>query len=49
MITEKEYIDANLELEKLIKELDSGKNVDDKLVVVSDIIEEYEEANYPIR
>jgi HTH-type transcriptional regulator/antitoxin HigA len=48
MITKKEYIDANLELENLLKELDLGKNVDDKLVLVSNIIEEYEQANYPI-
>lgn len=48
MITKKEYIDANLELENLLKEMDSGKNVDDRLVEVSNIIEEYEEANYPI-
>lgn len=48
MITKKEYIDANLELEKLLKELDSGKNVDERLIEVSDIIEKYEEANHPI-
>lgn len=48
MITKKEYIDANLELEKLLKELDSGKNVDERLIEVSDIIEKYEVANHPI-
>lgn len=48
MITKKEYIHANLELENLLKELDLGKNVDDKLVLVSNVIEEYEQTNYPI-
>ncbi|MGY0408189.1 MAG: transcriptional regulator, partial [Polaribacter sp.] len=48
MITKEEYIKANLELEHLIKELDLGKNVDDKLVSVSNIIEEYEATNFPI-
>jgi len=46
MVTKEEYIKANLQLEFLIKELDSGKNVDDELVSVSNIIEEYEQVNY---
>ena len=48
MVKRNGYLIANLELEKLIKQLDLGKDVDDKLVLVSNIIEEYEEANYPI-
>jgi len=46
MVTKEDYIKANLQLEFLIKELDSGKNVDDELVSVSNIIEEYEQVNY---
>ncbi|WP_405565292.1 hypothetical protein [Polaribacter sp. Asnod6-C07] len=46
MVKRNEYIIANLELEKLIKQLDLGKDVDDKLILVSNIIEKYEETNY---
>lgn len=49
MISKKQYIAANIKLEKLIKELDLGHDVDDELISVSNIIEEYEEINYPIR
>jgi hypothetical protein len=48
MITKEKYIKANIQLEFLIKELDLGKNVDNELVSVSDIIEKYEEINFPI-
>jgi hypothetical protein len=48
MVKKNDYIIANLELEKLIKQLDLGKDVDDKLILVSKVIEEYEEVNYPI-
>ena len=48
MITKEEYIKANLQLKFLLKELDSGKNVDEELVSVSNIIEEYEQVNFPI-
>ncbi len=49
MVTDKQYIEANLELEELLKEV-SGKNkaLDNKLIAVSDIIEEYEENHFPI-
>ena len=48
MITKEEYIKANLQLEALIKKMDLGKNVDAELIVVSDIIENYEKINFPI-
>lgn len=48
MITKEEYINANLQLEVLIKELDLGQNVDDELVSVSNIIEQYEQINFPM-
>lgn len=48
MVKRNDYLKANLELEKLIKQLDLGEDVDDKLDLVSNIIEEYEEANYPM-
>ena len=48
MVTKTEYINANLELENLIKRFDNGENVDKELNYVSNIIEEYEEIHYPI-
>ncbi|WP_157812199.1 hypothetical protein [Polaribacter sp. ALD11] len=48
MTVEENYINAKIQLEFLIKKLDSGKNVDAELVSVSNIIEEYEENNFPI-
>ncbi|MGJ8744427.1 hypothetical protein [Polaribacter sp.] len=48
MISEKQYEEANIELEELIKRFDAGENVDDRLNLVSDIIEAYEEINYPM-
>ncbi|WP_299671656.1 hypothetical protein [uncultured Polaribacter sp.] len=48
MITEKKYEEANIELEELIKQFDAGENVDERLNLVSDIIEAYEEIHYPI-
>ena len=38
MVKRNDYIIANLELEKLIKQLDLGKNVDDKLILMSKIM-----------
>lgn len=48
MTKKEDYINAKTQLELLIKKLDSGKNVDAELVSVSNIIEEYEENNFPI-
>ena len=48
MIKKEEYIKANLELETLIKIMDAGEDVDLEIVSVSDIIEEYENLNFPI-
>lgn len=48
MITKEEYMNANMQLEVLIKEMDSGNNVDEELIIVSDIIKEYEQINFPI-
>lgn len=48
MITEENYIKANIKLESLLKDLDLGNNVDDELVEVSDIIEQYEEIHHNI-
>lgn len=48
MTKKEDYINAKTQLEILIKKLDSGKNVDAELVSVSNIIEEYEENNFPI-
>ena len=48
MITKIQYDEANLELEELLKRFDAGENVDDRLNLVRDIIEAYEEIHYPI-
>ena len=48
MITKIQYDEANLELEELLKRFDAGENVDDRLNLVSDIVEAYEEIHYPI-
>lgn len=48
MITIEEYVKANLQLEVLIKKMDEGTNVDEELITVSTIIEEYEKSRFPI-
>jgi HTH-type transcriptional regulator/antitoxin HigA len=48
MITIEEYVKANLQLEVLIKKMDEGTNVDEELITVSNIIEEYEKTTFPI-
>lgn len=46
MITKENYLKANIKLELLLKDLELGKNVDDELIRVSNIIEEYESIHY---
>jgi HTH-type transcriptional regulator/antitoxin HigA len=49
MITDKEYIDANIRLEELLKMMDGAdESLDKELVLVSDVIEKYEEIHFPI-
>ncbi|AUS07146.1 helix-turn-helix domain-containing protein [Pseudotamlana carrageenivorans] len=51
MITNKDYIEANLRLETLLKIVDDeGENeaLNNELILVSDIIEAYEEKHHPI-
>jgi HTH-type transcriptional regulator/antitoxin HigA len=49
MITNKEYINANIKLEELLKSIhDTDFSLDTELVLVSDIIEQYEQEHFPI-
>ncbi len=49
MITNEEYIKANIRLEELLKLInDDDFSLDEELVIVSDIIEKYEEKHFPI-
>ncbi|MGO2357227.1 helix-turn-helix domain-containing protein [Mesonia sp.] len=51
-VTHKAFVKANIRLEKLLKEVDNDTSEDAPLMIelleVSDIIEQYEEAHYPI-
>lgn len=51
-ITHKQYLKANLRLEKLIDLVDDNTQFDDSLakefIEISDIIEQYEEIHFPI-
>lgn len=49
MITHKEYIAANARLEKLLAMLEGeDDSLDKELVLVSDIIEQYEDVHFPM-
>lgn len=49
MITSEEYTKANIRLEELLKLInDDDFSLDEELVIVSDIIEKYEEKHFPI-
>ncbi|MEO1487791.1 MAG: helix-turn-helix domain-containing protein [Bacteroidota bacterium] len=51
-ISHKQYVEANLRLEELLKEVDNNTPEDSplskELIEVSDIIEQYEEINFPM-
>ncbi len=51
-ISHKQYVEANLRLEELLREVDNNTPEDSplskELVEVSDIIEQYEEIHFPI-
>ncbi|WP_422859652.1 helix-turn-helix domain-containing protein [Flagellimonas sp. S174] len=51
-ISHKQYVEANLRLEELLKEVDNNTPEDSplskELVEVSDIIEQYEEIHFPM-
>ncbi|NYJ28067.1 type II toxin-antitoxin system HigA family antitoxin [Allomuricauda sp. ARW1Y1] len=51
-ISHKQYVEANLRLEELLKEVDNNTPKDSplskELIEVSDIIEQYEEIHFPI-
>lgn len=52
MITQEDYLKANIRLEELINIVDDNKPMDSPLATeflkVSDIIEEYESIHYPM-
>ncbi|MFH6603653.1 type II toxin-antitoxin system HigA family antitoxin [Maribacter algicola] len=51
-ISHKQYVEANLRLEELLKEVDNNTPEDSlsskELIEVSDIIEQYEEVHFPM-